>query len=180
MMSTVDDTAWKKVEFLENQLERILNFITNCDTKSSIVLAFASIFIAGTISSVSFWDLMSSGSNFWTKLVYVLPVAIMWGGVVLLLLSLRARLSSDKIGLPSSPQLFFGSISKFRTYDVFLTTINETLSVDAIEEELKKEIFANSKICSKKYLLFNLGLCLSGVGGLMQTLIVLLNFTVGG
>lgn len=178
-MSSADDTAWKKVEFLENQLDRILNFITSCDTKSSIALTFVSIFIAGTISSGLFWDSMSTGSTSLTKLVYVLPTAFMWSGVVLLLLSLRARLRLDKIGLSSTPKLFFGSIAKIRTLDVFSTTIDETLSVDAIEEELKKEIFTNSKICSKKYLLFNLGLTLSGIGGLMQTLIILFNFTVG-
>jgi len=154
----------KQVEFLEKHLTRTIGFCQNCDTKSSIILAFIGVFIAGFILDKDFRQVIfdNSGNCLFITLV-ISSLVILLYAIFFLLNSLKARLDSSKYGVETTSLLFFGNIAKSESFKEFAEKM-KSLDDSKIEEDFLTEIYVNSKICDIKYRNFNKGLSLSLIG----------------
>lgn len=148
-------------------LERIVTFISNCDTKVSFLLSSLGVVmtILFTLKPIKF-DLIKSivtkndflkGWDFWLLIVLIISLIICIVGIYLLLDVLKARVKCENY---SHSVIFFGHIANFNCHLTYLNQL-KTTNLTKYQDDLAFQIFINSKICDRKYKLFNIGLKLS-------------------
>jgi Family of unknown function (DUF5706) len=143
------------------QLDRHLDWIKSCDTKSSIVLAVVGIFLTIFTSehSVNMLKkiLIASSKNLnFSNFLYLLFFLVAWCifvyGSYCLIRVLVPSLTKDTLeydGIQSDSLYFFEKISKNKFLEYRSKVFNKT-DADQIEDILS-QIFINAKICTKKY-----------------------------
>ncbi|MDQ0049893.1 hypothetical protein J2T18_004215 [Paenibacillus polymyxa] len=161
------------------RLDRHLDWIKSCDTKSSIVLAVIGIFITiftsehslnmlkhvliQTIQHISF-------SNF----LYLILFAVSWGvfiyGAYCLIRVLIPRLSKEVLayeGVDNDSLYFFETISK-KSFPDFKRKMESTNQEDEIVDILS-QVYINANICTIKYSYYSKGIKYSffGISGVM-------------
>lgn len=157
------------IEVKHQNLNRIVSWIHNCDTKSSFILT-----LQGLVLSLIFTSNFSSyftetfQRNFTTEL-NLETILFFIEGVVLslflftslmqlvhILLALVARLNPKiykEKGLVLDSIFFFGSIASM-DYEKFKNTLKDSDEAK-IENDLDSQIFINSKICNLKFKYYN-------------------------
>ena len=78
-------------------------------------------------------------------------------GIYFLLDVLKARVKCENY---SHSVIFFGHIANFNCHLTYLNQL-KTTNLTKYQDDLAFQIFINSKICDRKYKLFNIGLKLS-------------------
>ena len=151
------------LEELNVMLERVITFISNCDTKSSFVLSSLGVVmtILFTLKPIKFDTVKKVFCNascdsieYWILVVGIICIVIFIFGIYNLLNVLKARIKP--IGYPLS-NVLFGDIAKSKTYNDYERLLNEATS-ENYRRDLITQIFINSRVCRKKHLLFNEGL----------------------
>jgi len=169
-----------------NILDRIIGFINNCDTKTSIILGGALAIIAVVFSTDGLTKIYNItklilqpniGKPTGVGVLYItlllIFAVVLTVGLIFLVLSLVGRTSSKVHKSCKNSKIFFGHISSVDSPEKFRKSIFAS-SKDDLLNDILNQIYINSKICSKKFKLYNWGLCLSIIGlGMMIVLFVI-------
>ncbi|MFA9371461.1 MAG: hypothetical protein ACERIH_07085 [Labilibaculum antarcticum] len=178
----------KNLERAKDKLDMVNQWIANCDTKSSFLLAFygvllALVFTSEVRSEISkTFALKSTFNNIgWTEklnFISVICIVAFIGCSILCLYfiynTLRARID-DRIyrqpELNADSKIFFNTISK-KTFKVFKDDSNAEICDDYLND-LNSQVFINSKIATEKFKAYNWSL-LFGFSGVILIGIYLL------
>lgn len=167
----------KSIESLEQSLDRINGWISNCDQKAGFLLAILGVLIPIVFTSdiserineilLSPYKGYREMPNLYefnaVRFVYfVLLVATIIAcliSIIAVLLSITANIKIEEFKkkhgnehLVEKSYLFFGSIKKI-TYGTF-----REMSDASYEDDLKSQIYVNSSICTRKFKFYNIGL----------------------
>lgn len=153
-------------------LDRIMSHINNCDTKASILLGLAGVFI--TIVADKLLSVFSESGLLFTSLLankysffLLLSSLCICVGIVFTLIVLFPRLDPPS----STSHIFFMSIASKFSYEGYKKAITQ-LNENCYLNELIEQIYINAKICKKKYTNFKYATILVGLG------LILFFFTV--
>lgn len=159
-------------EDLIDRLDRILEWIKTCDTKTSILLAGMGI-VATILTSEKFlqketyvWEVFSRNID-WLKIIcissFIMSVVLIIMSIFFFILELNPFLFSKKSGNTKIDSLyFFGTISK-KDRGVFKKQyFEQTLENDV--DDLLNQVYMNAKICNLKYKRTKRGIICSTVG----------------
>lgn len=175
----------EKMRQLETDLERVQNWIGNCDQKASILLATIGILFGIFFSTDAVFNKIVKALNelrlLWNSceclqiFVYSVSLLIFFATLVLIGLSIFFLLKTIKSTINASDfkdavcnnnhKTFFGSISAI-PYNTFLEKRCHATNSERIEE-LISQLYINSKICNSKFEKYNTGLNLFLWGGLL-------------
>lgn len=171
-------------ELLE-QLDRLLDWIKSCDTKSSIVLAVIGIFLSIFTSQHSLnmlneiLNLSVKNLNF-SNFLYLLAFLISWSlflfGAYCLIRVLIPRLrkfaKDDDETTHKDSIYYFEGIS----HNTFLEYKHKVFNRDTQDDlnDLLSQIFINSKICTQKYTYYSKGITFTflGISGVLSLYLV--------
>ncbi len=156
-------------------LDRIMTWISHCDTKASIIIGgvgvIVSVFLSPEYSKklLAIYRYMIASSTMWS-IIYMIAIsfaiiAIICGSICLISV-LTARINSSVFAqkkLNTDSLVFFSSIAKIPTFAAFKSRIQNYDNTD-YSNDILSQIYICSLICSKKYKLYNAGL-LSIVSG---------------
>lgn len=165
----------RQIDIATQTLERNMSLISNCDTKTSIVLTTIGGLLAIILTSDGFstiYDIVVKCINeksfcnvlylsFLVGTICVLSVGL-WNLVSALVARVDCKSVTD-INLQSDSNIFFAGICRnpdYFTYEKKFIGMNES----ELLKQLIKEIYINSKIASAKYHKYNIGLKLSIIG----------------
>lgn len=156
-------------------LDRIVTWIDNCDSKSSVILGglgvIASIFLASDYVSriVDIVRFMTSYVNIW-KAIYLFLffgsiVALLVGCFFLIrvLISVTDTKSYKERGVKGESLIFFSSIAKNKTLSAYKKKVQKTDNAQ-FDEDVISQIYTCSIICDTKFRNYKTGLLLSLVG----------------
>lgn len=162
-----------KIDIATQTLERNISFITNCDNKTSIVLAVIGVLLTIILTSDGLKKIHAIVKTCVERrtccctlyLVFLtLSICMMVYGMFCLVSVLIAKTSEDTHDFSSNDShIFFAGIKKSGNYHSFH---NEFVSMSAQDllEELTAQIYINADIASIKYNKYNKGLKWSVVG----------------
>lgn len=153
--------------------DRINNWINNCDTKSSIVLSFVGIILGIIFTTDYITKLFEIYKKIYlsTNLVNLLFLLFSIGsiiciikGIIHLILCIRAKIDiNNEYGLITDSLIYYKSIavnSNYKEYEEKMDKLNQ----DTLKKEIISQIYINSKICTKKFKNYNIGLKYSIIG----------------
>ena len=166
----------EKIRQLETDLERVQNWIGNCDQKASILLATIGILFGIFFSTDAVFNKIVKVPNelglLWNSceclqiFVYSVSLLIVFATLVLIGLSIFFLLKTIKSTINASDyedaicnnnyKTFFGSISTI-PYNTFLEERRHATNSERIEE-FTSQLYINSKICNSKFEKYNKGL----------------------
>ncbi|PGK52567.1 hypothetical protein CN918_29850 [Priestia megaterium] len=156
-------------------LDRINFWISNCDTKISFSLAFAGILLGGFFSSSIITGSLNkvikkiihidSIHEYWQTRLIELTTLVLLAFIVLMAISitylfrgLKGSINSDvyqQAGLTTDSNVFFGSIAN-QSYQSFKQKVTIASNEDNLNDYLS-QVYINSKVCQKKFQLYNSG-----------------------
>lgn len=166
-------------EELLGQLDRHLDWIKSCDTKTSIVLGVIGIFLTifASDGSINIINLVFSGviqnlnfSNLLYLILFILSFSIFVYGAFSLIRVLIPRLSKEVEmyhGTYKDSLYFFESIAK-STYPEYKEKMTKRIEEDEIFD-ITSQIFINAQICTIKYSFYKKGIKFSflGIAGIL-------------
>lgn len=136
-------------------LERNIDFIKTCENKVSIILSIFGVILTLIFTSDNVKHIYGEVKDSVCLIIFaVLIMAYLAYGLGTLVRVLFAK-SKRPEGLPES-RIFFNDIANDK-YDNFSETI-KNYSDDDLQDDLIAQIYANSKICQKKFKNYNYGL----------------------
>jgi len=139
-----------KIEANYKNLERVNNWITNCDTKAGVVIAFNGIFLTYLITKTPVIKkiILERSADITSLSLYIIFCAY----AVLLCISVYNALKvinpDIKEKIPSL--FFFCSVAKMDHNDYKQEMLR--LTEERIEEELINQTYVNSKIVTNKFI----------------------------
>ncbi|MFP3727480.1 DUF5706 domain-containing protein [Priestia filamentosa] len=156
-------------------LDKINFWIGNCDTKVSFSLAFAGILLGGFFSSgiitKSLTNLIKKVihidkiKGYWeiklvevTAIVLLAFIILMAFSITYLFRALKGSIDTEvykQHGLTTTSAVFFESIAN-RPFQTFKEE-TENMSSSDIHNDYLSQIYINSKICQRKFKLYNAG-----------------------
>lgn len=171
-----------KIEKATETLERNIGFITNCDTKTSIVLTAIGVLLTIILTNDGLEKIFSIVKACITeKTLYSITYLICFGVTVLILFLglynllsvLIARTDIKSKGINSSKSnIFFVGISEnknLQTYKDKFCSMNQ----HELLEEIIAEIYVNAYIATIKYKKYNIGLKLTIIGFILFVIVLL-------
>lgn len=160
-------------EDLNTILDRINNWINNCDTKSSIVLSFIGILLGIIFTTDYITKLFEIYKKIYlsTNLVNLLFLLFSIGsiiciikGIIHLILSIRAKTNiNNEYGLITDSLIYYKTIAANSNYKEYEEKMNK-LNQDTLKKEIISQIYINSEICTKKFKNYNIGFKYSIIG----------------
>lgn len=169
-------------------LDRINQWITNCDVKSSVVLGFNGIILSILITG-SIWDkiikmiksilINFNEVNFIYLIALIISILLVIIGIIYLLLSIFGRIRTDiykEEKLITDSLIYYGTINNL-SFKEYLKKANN-LTNESLSKELISQIYINSTICTKKFKNYNRGLILSIVGIILLFIIISLGYII--
>lgn len=136
-------------------LEWNIDFIKTCENKVSIILSIFGVILTLIFTSDNVKHIYGEVKDSVCLIIFaVLIMAYLAYGLGTLVRVLFAK-SKRPEGLPES-RIFFNDIANDK-YDNFSETI-KNYSDDDLQDDLIAQIYANSKICQKKFKNYNYGL----------------------
>ena len=176
-----------KIEIATQTLDRNISFVTNCDNKTSIVLASFGVLLAIILTNEGLNKIFNIvktciASKTFYNILYLLCLA---GAIIVMVLGmfnlgsvLVARTSEEANGRKDeNSRIFFVGIRKngdYKTYNQkFLAMDRESLLNDLIEQ-----IYINADIAYTKYASYNLGLRRTAMGFIFFVTLLLLGIYI--
>lgn len=162
-------------------LDTVNQWIFNCDTKASIVLATLGIFltilfsssignfIAGTIKNCTE---NITVCNVIYLIIFIVGIIFMCAGIYKLI-----RVLVPTINMNHSSVMFFGNVAAYPTFDEYCKSVS-TCSSDDFTADILHQIFAASRICAQKFKNQKMGIMLSFIGVAIVLFWLLLGFVV--
>lgn len=176
-----------KIEIATQTLDRNIGFVTNCDNKTSIVLAAFGVLLAIILTNEGLKEIFSivktciatkTFCNIFYLLCFAGAIFVMVLGVFNLGSVLVAKTSVETIVREDkNSRIFFAGIIKsgdYKTYNrSFFAMSNEDLLNDLIEQ-----IYINADIASIKYATYNLGLKRTIIGFILFVVLLLVGICI--
>ena len=155
-----------KYELMEKNLERVINWVNNCDQKASILLTLLGVVVTIVCTSdvfdnfyniviAPFLTYVRTGIGYFSfyrtliailSFISILSIAL---SLIYLLATLSPKIDYDKLRKTESEMLeksniFFGSIANTKYNDF-------NLSYESYFEDLRSQVYVNSLICKNKF-----------------------------
>ena len=160
-MESKNEENFFTVEIAQDTLDRIIGFINACDTKVSIILAIFGIIVTiiftGNISIIeNLKNIINDSKNIKCLSIFLLLISIVifLYGLIMLFMALYANIKAI---------IYFKDISLSEDYEAYKQKI-KNMSSENFLDDIIKQIYKNSMICSKKYERYNLGIKCSTLG----------------
>ncbi len=146
-------------------LDRINQWIFNCDNKSLILVTiigiFAGIFVTSYVRKLltiySYICSHPTAINLGYFILHIFSIILILVGIWHIIQSIIARTEppSEK-GLINNSLIYYGTISNYayEEYEKEMVNIDE----ESLKKEIISQIYINSKICTKKFENYNKGL----------------------
>ena len=171
-MTTKEELEYK-IEIATQILDRNIGFVTNCDNKTSIVLAAFGVLLAIILTNEGLNEIFNilntcievkSNWHIFYLICFTGAISLMVWGMYKLGSVLVAKTSEAALGRKDeSSRIFFAGIKKNSNYvayqEKFYAMNKEDLLNDLIEQ-----IYINANIASIKYETYNLGLKCTIIG----------------
>ena len=161
-----------QIEITTQTLERNLGFISNCDNKASIILTAVGVLLTIILTSeglASIKDILKKSLsqitflNFIYMFMFFSSVIILLSGILFLISVLIARSGISETKGSKNSLIFFGGINSFNKIANYEKAIKKMDKKDLLDD-LISQIYINSKIATKKYRRYNLGLKFTVIG----------------
>lgn len=172
-----------KIEIATQTLERNIGFVTNCDNKTSIVLAIIGVFLTIILTNDglnTIYGIIKTCIEMKTfcSIMYLLAlcgvIVVMLLGIYNLCGVLIAKTSETAKGLNmTNSRIFFSGICKHGNYEVYKEKFYK-MSEQELLDELIAQIYINSDIASKKYSKYNKGVKWTIIGFGLFVVIILI------
>ncbi|MDD2371625.1 MAG: DUF5706 domain-containing protein [Firmicutes bacterium] len=163
----------EKLDIILHNHNLVISWISNVDFKISIATVLLSIILYQNSFSGIYKDFYLS--DHWYRHIVLVYFFVMVLSLMLFLCGLLGRLSIRKNKNIKS-LIFFGSISgmEFKEYKKAIKESEE----DRILTDLIEQTYINSKICKTKFIFYNLGLYLFGLGVIINLMIMIIYYLV--
>lgn len=175
-------------------LDRVINWVSNCDNKVSYLLALQGIILTIIFTSNNTYIIRTLTYNFsladsvWGAVLKFFEGICLYTYIMLNVLSLfnafltlKARLNPDiyeEHGLNTNSVLFFDSIAN-RKFNDFVTDLQITTKNNQLDNDIDSQVFIISKICQLKFKHYNLALKYCGIGFLIGMAYLILTIKNG-
>ena len=171
--STKPREVENKIEIATQTLDRNIVLVTNCDTKTSIVLALVGVLLTIILTNdgvKKLSDIISTcvreltAVNIIYLLFFFVSVVLMLYGIFKLCSVLIANTSESLEGYSKEhSKIFFGGIQKHNDVKDYIKRF-KNMNEDRLLEELLAEIYDNARIATQKYKKYNIGLKFTMIG----------------
>lgn len=171
-----------KIEIATQTLDRNIGFVTNCDNKTSIVLAAFGVLLAIILTNEGLNEIFNIAkaciaTKTFCSIFYLLCLAGSISFMVLGMFNLGsvlvARTSEEPLGRKDeTSRIFFAGIRKNGNYNTYHHKFC-TLSKEELLNDLIEQIYINADIASIKYATYNRGLKRT-IGGFTFFVVLLL------
>jgi len=182
---------------LEKNLERVNFWIQNVDAKNSFLLALSGAIVGFVFTSDSFDKAITSyideidkdiswGSIYaiLNLILFLVSIFYIGRGMWLFLSSLKGRIDPSiwsEEELDTQSLIHFQSIAASTNYRQFKrrydgADLDAERKASAEKNDLLSQVYINSKITTKKFILYNKGICSLVIGGACLIIFKLLSF----
>ena len=160
-------------------LDRNIQWINNCDTKSSILLGFIGLIISFVFNEnffkkQFFYYIFNNISNLILIFFLIISLIFIMIGIGFSILSIKATISTDfkENGLNMESLIYFSTIinNNYNEYKNKVLNLKE----ESLCDEIISQIYITSIICDKKFKNYNQGLKYSTIGLVSLIIIVIL------
>lgn len=162
-----------KIEIATQTLERNISFVSNCDNKTSIVLATFGVLLTIILTNEGVNKIFNivkicleeqSLCNIFYLICCTGAIFVMLWGMFKLGKVLIAKTSEEAIGRrDEKSRIFFEGIRKNSNYSSYYQKFC-TMSKEELLNELIEQIYINADIASNKYAVFNQGFRYTVIG----------------
>lgn len=164
----------KQIEISTQTLERNLGFISNCDNKASIILTAAGVLLTIVLTNEGLTSIKEilkkclcqfNIENCVYAFVFFSSFILLIIGILLLISVLIARSGVGKTKDINQKKslIFFGDINITSSVSGYKKEFKKMNAKDLLDD-LISQIYINSKIATKKYSRYNLGLKFTVIG----------------
>ena len=182
-----DEVLEYKIEIATQTLERNIGFVTNCDNKTSIVLAVIGVLLTIILTNEGMNTIFNILRECFEKknfcnvlylLCFAVIVFVMSLGMFKLCGVLVAKTDEKAQGLEcAGSSIFFSGIRKNGDYKVYKTKFCKMNKVELLDE-LIIQIYINADIATQKYRKYNEGLKLTIIGFVLFAFILVIGIYV--
>lgn len=186
VLPAVEDLEYK-IEIATQILDRNIGFVTNCDNKTSIVLATFGVLLAIILTNEGLNEIFNIvkaciATKTFCSLLYLLCFA---GAIFYMVLGmfnigsvLVAKTSEEAIGRKDeNSRIFFAGIRKNGDYNTYHQKFC-AMSKEDLLNDLIEQIYINADIASIKYATYNRGLRRTIVGFLFFVVLLLIGIYI--
>ena len=176
-----------KIEIATQTLDRNIGFVTNCDNKTSIVLAAFGVLLAIILTNEGLNEIFTIvnaciASKTFCSILYLLCFAGAIFSMVLGMFNLGsvlvAKTSEEAIGRKDeSSRIFFAGIRKNGNYNTYQQKFC-AMSKEDFLNDLIEQIYINADIASIKYATYNRGLRRTIVGFIFFVVLLLIGIYI--
>ena len=186
--TTINDKELKyKIEIATQTLDRNIGFVTNCDNKTSIVLATFGVLIAIILTNEGLNKILNIVKNCVEvkNFCNILYLICFFGSILTILLGfinlgsvLMAKTSEYAVGKKdTNSKIFFTGIKKSGDCRSYSYSFN-TMSNEDLLNDLISQIYINADIASTKYSRYNRGLRFVVIGFLLFVIFLLIGIYI--
>lgn len=149
-------------------LDRIIGFISNCDTKVSFWFSFFGVILTilstlKTPTKEAITSILCATPRNITgeAIIFVFFVSAIFFviGIYFLSRALIAKITNNE---DRKSNIFFGHIASHRNQQAYLSDL-KSIDLNKYIEDLVSQIYINSKICEQKFKNYNKGVKMSGI-----------------
>ena len=167
----------KKINEAKATLDRNIMFVSNCDSKTSIVLSATGVLLTIILTNdgiktifniIKFCISQKSFCNIMFLLFFAISIALLFIGFYNLCMVLIARTKNT-----SESRIFFSGIASFNDKNTYLQKF-AAMTPEEYLDELVTEIYANAKIAVIKYKKYNTGFKFTIIGFTLFTVMLLM------
>lgn len=160
---------FQKVDNNKYTFDLVNSWINNADTKVSVSCGISSVVFAVILSWVENYlkdmtvlETSNVSLLLASKILFLIAIVSFLFSLWFHFWALNPSLTSLKKKQKEEPvySIFFEDIKRFKSTEAFITCVDEA-SIKDFNEEVLKEIYINSDICSKKMRRFRRGMWLS-------------------
>ena len=176
-----------KIEIATQTLDRNIGFVTNCDNKTSIVLAAFGVLLAIILTNEGLNEIFTIvkaciASTTFCSILYLLCFAGAIFSMVLGMFNLGsvlvAKTSEEAIGRKDeNSRIFFAGIRKNGNYNTYQQKFC-AMSKEDFLNDLIEQIYINADIASIKYATYNRGLRRTIVGFIFFVVLLLIGIYI--
>ncbi|MGN8968081.1 hypothetical protein [Intestinimonas sp. HCP28S3_D6] len=176
-----------KIEIATQTLDRNIGFVTNCDNKTSIVLAAFGVLLAIILTNEGLNEIFTIvkaciASKTFCSILYLLCFAGAIFSMVLGMFNLGsvlvAKTSEEAIGRKDeNSRIFFAGIRKNGNYNTYQQKFC-AMSKEDFLNDLIEQIYINADIASIKYATYNRGLRRTIVGFIFFVVLLLIGIYI--
>lgn len=176
-----------KIEIATQTLERNIGFVTNCDNKTSIVLAIVGVFFTIILTNDGLNSIYGIINACMEKKTFccIMYLFMLGGAIFVMLLGiynlcgvLIARTSENAEGVTiGNSKIFFTGVCKHGNCQVYKEQFYK-MSEKELLDELLSQIYINSYIACQKYKKYNVGFKLTIIGFVLFVFILLIGIYI--